>query len=62
MQDYAKHTAQWTFSTVLRSICKKTSDNILKPCQEIDLSLEESLGGGTISKELRDIKIKQLLR
>ena len=40
---------------VLRSIYKKTSINILKRCQEIDLSLEESLGGGTISKELRYI-------
>ena len=33
---------------VLRSICKKTSVNILKPCHEIGLSLEESLGEGNI--------------
>ena len=40
---------------VLRSIYKKTSANILKPCQEIDLSLEESLGGGKICLKLRYI-------
>ena len=33
---------------VLRSICEKTSINILKPCQQMDLSLEESLEGGQI--------------
>ena len=31
---------------VLRSICKKTSINILKPRQQMDLSLQESLEGG----------------